>query len=86
MAEAGYQQLLQEKQQPGAFEAPPPLQQQPVQPQNVARDAITPHSYLVLSIIVAIFCGICNPCTLACTIPAAIVSAMVSDDTNSMCV
>jgi hypothetical protein len=82
MAETGYQQLLHEKQQSGTLEAPaPPQQQQPaVQPQSIVKNAIyTPHSFLALSVCVAVFCGICNPLTLACTILAAITSAMVSD-------
>ena len=67
-------------QQPGAFAL---QQQQPVaQPQSVAKSVVTPHSYLALSICVAIFCGFCNPLTLSCTVPAIIVSAMVSADTK----
>ena len=81
METSGSEYLLQEKQQPGGFEASLPQQQQPaIQSQlSIDKDAITPHSYLALSICVAIFCGIFNPFTLACTIPAIIVSAMVSD-------
>ena len=79
METSGSEYLLQEK-QPGGFEASPPQQQQPaIQSQSIDKDAITPHNYLALSICVAIFCGIFNPFTLACTIPAIIVSAMVSD-------
>ena len=77
---SGSEYLLQEKQQPGGFAASPPQQQQPtIQPQSIKKDTIAPHSYLALSICVAIFCGIFNPFTLTCTIPAIIVSAMVSD-------
>ena len=74
--------LLQENQQSVAFGVPP-QQLQPVvqvQPQQgINKNAITPHSYLALSICVAICCGILNPLTLVCTIPAAVLSAMVSD-------
>ena len=75
--------LLQENQQSVAFGAPPPQQLQPVvqvqSQQGINKNAITPHSYLALSICVAICCGILNPLTLVCTIPAAVLSAMVSD-------
>ena len=41
MAETDYKQLFQKKQQPVAFEALPPQQQQPaVQPQSIYKSAI----------------------------------------------
>ena len=40
--------------------------------------AISPHSYLALSVFVAIFCGILGIYTLPCSIPAVMLSASVS--------
>ena len=39
---------------------------------------ISPHSYLVLSSIVMVVCGICSMGTLFCSIPAFILSLKVS--------
>lgn len=41
-------------------------------------EVVTPHSYLMLSVSVAIICGILGVCTLPCSIPAVILSVIVS--------
>lgn len=58
----------------------PPAQ---VQPQAVAQvpvypTKVYPHSYLIFSTIVAILCGICNLLSITCTIPAVVLSILVS--------
>ena len=58
----------------------PPAQ---VQPQAVAQEPVYPtkvypHSYLIFSTIVAILCGICNLLSITCTIPAVVLSFLVS--------
>ena len=37
-----------------------------------------PHSYLACSVIVAVLCGICNLSSITCTIPAMVLSVLVS--------
>lgn len=59
-----------------------------VQPQLTAavdsNEVVSPHSYVILSSIVAVLCGICSACTLACSIPAVVMSFNVKS--RSYCV
>ena len=56
--------------------APPQIQ--PFVAYQTESVSITPHSYLILSSIVAIFCAIFSISSLVCSIPAIIFSLQVS--------
>ena len=67
---------------PSAALLPPQAAQLPVLYYQADPTKITPHSFLIVSIIVAALCGVFNLATIICTIPAVFLSIWVSSFIN----